>query len=69
MNDEIKTIEYTLKSIFKRDVITSDDVSSANALFEKWKVLTNYSPDVKPILKRESDDILDDIPEWNKDLI
>lgn len=68
MGNEIKTIKYTLRNIFNKDVITSDDISSANALFEKWKVLTNYSPDVKPILKRESDIILDDIPEWNKDL-
>ena len=69
MEDDVRTIEYTLRSIFKKDEVTSDDVSCANALFEKWKVLTNYLPDVKPILKRESDDILDDDPEWNKDLI
>lgn len=54
MEDEIKTIEYTLKNIFKKDKITNDDVVIANKLFEKWKRLKT--------IKEEN--ILDEEPSW-----
>ena len=56
--DEILTIEYTLKTIFRKDKITRIDVAIANKLFEKWKVLTehvenNKSPIIESILDNE----------------
>jgi len=60
MADEIKTIEYTLKSIFKKDEITSDDVISANRLFKKWKKLTKYKEDTSFIVES----VLDNEPIW-----
>jgi hypothetical protein len=54
MKQEIKTIEYTLINIFKKDKITNDDVVIANKLFEKWKRLKT--------IKEES--ILDEEPIW-----
>jgi|LakMenEpi03Aug12_release.lakeMendotaPanAssembly.Ray.scaffolds.fasta_scaffold4981645_2 hypothetical protein len=54
MKDEIKTIEYTLINIFKKDKITNDDVVIANKLFEKWKRLKT--------IKEEN--ILDEEPSW-----
>jgi hypothetical protein len=54
MEQEIKTIEYTLINIFKKDKITNDDVVIANKLFEKWKRLKT--------IKEES--ILDEEPIW-----
>lgn len=54
MEEEIKTIEYTLRNIFKKDKITNDDVVIANNLFKKWEKLT--------AIKKES--ILDEEPIW-----
>ena len=54
---EIKTIEYTLRDIFKRDFISKKDVENANRLFKKWKELTKYKEDdssvVETILEKE----------------
>jgi hypothetical protein len=52
--DEIKTIEYTLRNIFKKDKITNDDVFTANKLFEKWRILTTG----------KEENILDKEPSW-----
>ena len=41
MEDELKTIEYTLRMIFNKDVITSGDVVIANKLLHKYTILTN----------------------------
>ena len=61
IEDEIRTIEYTLKNIFNKDVIKSIDVAVANNLFEKWKKLTGYVEDSNhPI----SDYIIDEEPNW-----
>jgi hypothetical protein len=54
MENEIKTIEYTLRNIFIKDEITHEDVFSANKLFEKWKKLTGY----------EEQSILEEEPNW-----
>lgn len=43
MEDEIKTIEYTLRSIFNKNEIRAIDVDVSNNLFEKWKKLTGYT--------------------------
>ena len=56
--DEILTIEYTLKTIFRKDKITRIDVAIANKLFEKWKKLTEHveetkSPIMESILEEE----------------
>ena len=56
--DEIRTIEYTLRNIFRKDRITKLDVNVANKLFNKWKVLTQHventkSPIMKSILEEE----------------
>jgi hypothetical protein len=58
--DEIRTIEYTLRSIFNKDVITSDDVESANRLFKKWKKLTGHKEDSPFIVES----VLDNEPIW-----
>lgn len=54
---EIRTIEYTLRDIFKRDFITKKDVENANRLFKKWKKLSKYKEDdssvVETILEKE----------------
>jgi len=42
MEEEIKTIEYTLRNIFQKDEITERDVINASILFQKWKSLTGY---------------------------
>jgi hypothetical protein len=42
MEEEIKTIEYTLRNIFQKDEITERDVINASILFQKWKRLTGY---------------------------
>lgn len=56
-NLEIKTIEYTLRDIFKRDFISKKDVENANRLFKKWKKLSKYKEDnssvVETILEKE----------------
>jgi hypothetical protein len=60
-NKEILTIEYTLKHIFNRDVIRGIDVTMANNLLEKWKLLTGYVEDtVSPI----RNNILEQEPDW-----
>jgi predicted transcriptional regulator len=46
MQEEIKTIEYTLRSIFNKDEIRMIDVVAANSLFEKWKKLTGYTEEI-----------------------
>jgi hypothetical protein len=57
MEKEIKTIEYTLRDIFKRDFISKKDVENANRLFKKWKKLSKYKEDdssvVETILEKE----------------
>lgn len=57
MEKEIKTIEYTLRDIFKRDFISKKDVENANSLFKKWKKLSKYKEDdssvVETILEKE----------------
>jgi hypothetical protein len=60
MEDEIKTIEYTLRNIFNKDVIRRMDVIAANKLFEKWKMLTKHKEDTSFIV----DSILDEEPIW-----
>ena len=39
--DEILTIEYTIKHIFNKDVISSEDVAIAKNLLEKYIILIN----------------------------
>ena len=64
--EEILYIEHTLRNIFKKDVIRIYDVTVANKLFEKWKLLTDYSPKFKyPIINN----IIDDEPEWKKETL
>jgi hypothetical protein len=59
LKNEILTIEYTLKTIFRKDKITRIDVAIANNLFYKWKKLTEYVEDDKsPIMES----ILDEEP-------
>ena len=60
MEDEIKTIEYTLRNIFNKEKITKSDVNSANRLFKKWKKLTKYKEDNSFIV----DTVLDNEPIW-----
>lgn len=58
---EIFVIEQTLKDIFKRDEIRKIDVTAANKLFDKWKVLTNYIKyDETPV----EESIIDEEPDW-----
>lgn len=58
---EIFVIEQTLKDIFKRDEIRKIDVTAANKLFDKWKVLTNYIKyDKTPV----EESIIDEEPDW-----
>jgi hypothetical protein len=60
-NEDILTIEYTLKNIFNRDVIRGIDVVRANSLLKKWKLLTeNVEDDESPI----KDNILEQEPNW-----
>lgn len=52
IKNEILTIEYTLKNIFKKDRITRFDVNISNNFFEKWKKLTGHVEDTKsPIIE------------------
>lgn len=55
---EVFAIEFTLKKIFEKDKINKFDVDTANKLFCKWKILTNYKeneeyPSLKPIIDEE----------------
>lgn len=59
MEDEIKTIEYTLRNIFNKDVIKRMDVIAANKLFDKWKMLTKHKEDTSIV-----DSVLDEEPIW-----
>ena len=60
-SDDVFTIECTLKNIFNKDVIRSIDVTMANNLLEKWKLLTGYVEDtVSPI----RNNILEQEPDW-----
>jgi hypothetical protein len=42
MEEEIKTIEYTLRNILNKDEVSDYDVTVSLELLEKWKQLTNY---------------------------
>ena len=59
--NEIRTIEYTLRNIFNKDEIRMIDVVAANSLFDKWKELTGYTEDDKFPVKHP---ILDEEPNW-----
>lgn len=52
---EIKFIEYRLKTIFSQDVIRAIDVVDSNKLLDKWKVLTGYVSDKTPVLQYTPD--------------
>ena len=60
-SDEIFTIECTLKNIFNRDVIRGIDVTMANNLLEKWKLLTGYVEDTSSPVQVN---IIDNKPKW-----
>ena len=61
LKNEILTIEYTLKNIFRKDRITKLDVNIANKLFNKWKKLTEHVENIKsPIMES----ILDKEPNY-----
>ena len=60
-SDDIFTIECTLKNIFNKDVIRGIDVTMANRLLEKWKLLTGYVEDDKSPIKNN---ILEQEPNW-----
>ena len=49
-SDEIFIIECTFKNIFYRDVIRGIDVTMANNLLEKWKLLTGHVEDNTPVI-------------------
>lgn len=58
---EIQIIEYTLKSIFRKDEVTDVDVYAANKLFKKWKKLKKH---VEETTSPVQESIIDDEPEW-----
>jgi hypothetical protein len=60
-SDEIFVIECTLKNIFNRDVIRGIDVTMANNLLEKWKLLTEYVEDTASPIRNN---ILEQEPNW-----
>ena len=60
-NEDILTIEYTLKNIFNRDVIRDIDIVRANSLLEKWKKLTGYVEDCTSPIRSN---ILELEPDW-----
>jgi hypothetical protein len=60
-NEDILTIEYTLKNIFNKDVIRGIDVVRANSLLKKWKLLTGHVEDDESPIK---DNILEQEPDW-----
>jgi hypothetical protein len=60
-NDEIFTIECTLKNIFNRDVIRGIDVVRANSLLKKWKLLTEHVEDDESPIRNN---ILEQEPDW-----
>jgi len=67
--EEIKFIEYRLKTIFSQDVVRAIDVVESNKLFNKWKVLTGYISDKTPVLNHTIDfinPIIDKKPIWQK---
>jgi hypothetical protein len=53
--EEIKFIEYRLKTIFSQDVVRAIDVVDSNKLLDKWKVLTGYVSDKTPVLQYTPD--------------
>ena len=66
---EIKFIEYRLKTIFSQDIVRAIDVVDSNRLLDKWKVLTGYISDKTPVLQYTPDfiePILDKNPSWQK---
>ena len=67
--EEIKFIEYRLKTIFSQDVVRAIDVVDSNKLLDKWKVLTGYVSDKTPVLKYTPDfinPVIDKNPLWQK---
>jgi hypothetical protein len=67
--EEIKFIEYRLKTIFSQDVVRTIDVVDSNKLLDKWKVLTGYVSDKTPVLKYTPDfinPVIDKNPLWQK---
>jgi hypothetical protein len=60
-SDEIFVIECTLKNIFHRDVIRGIDVTMANNLLQKWKLLTGYVEDTSSPIRNN---ILEQEPNW-----
>ena len=59
--NQIMTIEATIRNIFYKDKITTNDVFNANNLFYKWKLLTGYIEDSSyPLIVK----IIDEIPNY-----
>jgi hypothetical protein len=50
-NNEIFIIECAFKNIFNKDVIKGIDVTMANNLLKKWKLLTEHVEDNRPVIK------------------
>lgn len=59
-NNEIKNIEHIVRSIFKKDVITTHDVEFANFLLKQWKKLTKYKEETSSTVES----VLDKEPKW-----
>jgi hypothetical protein len=60
-SDEVFTIECTIRNIFYKDVIRSIDVTMANNLLDKWKLLTGYVEDAASPVQVS---IIDNEPKW-----
>jgi hypothetical protein len=68
-NEIILKIEEEVKQIFAKDHIRRLDVIKANRLIDEWKLLTDYKINKISVLDKTSQQVLDNIPMWSKNLI
>ena len=67
-NETILKIEAEIKEIFAKDHIRRLDVIKANRLIDEWTLLTNYKYNKTPLLKKTSEQVLDDQPMWSQNI-
>jgi hypothetical protein len=67
-NEIILKIEEEVKQIFAKDHIRRLDVIKANRLIDEWELLTDYKINKISVPDKTSQQVLDDIPMWSKNL-
>jgi hypothetical protein len=63
-HERIFSIEEEIRQIFAKDSIKRIDVVRANNLLDTWKLLTDYTPNTRPVIQESDSNMLDNEPEW-----